>query len=278
MTSTASPINRNKTSKSKAQPKTNTDAITFEQPMNETFRLCLRLEALFTSVRSNCHASQAQSCHAAMRALLGIIELTNRSDLKSKIIQSLIQFKKDAQQSTTMTEKNKTALTEKLQAHCEYLLSNQQRIGEQLRQNEFLNATRLNYSPPGDGAEFNAPTYALWLRKSQQNKQQQIKDWLAEFRDLESICTLLLLMSRKNNDTQIINCEQGFYQQILDSHAQYHLLQVTIPLDLNIHPEFSIGKHRLCIRFLRSNIKEDKTSQVTNEFKFKLTLKKTDRH
>ncbi len=252
------------------------ESIMFEQPMNETLRLCLRLEKLFKTVRSTFHDASASGSCSCIRAMLQIIELTNRPDLKSKFIKCISQYKNNLHNINFLDLAEKHDIESRLHNFMAELLSSSQRIGDSLRRNEFLNTARLIFATPGGDADFSVPGFSLWLKSDAAVRQAQLVEWMHEFTKLESLCHILLALTRRSEHKSEITCEKGFYQQLLDVDQYYQMLSIDLPLDLNVYPEVSIGKHRLCIRFVQTDFsKNGHASQVQQSFTFKLGLCKT---
>ena len=255
---------------------TQLELMTFEQPMNETLRLCLRLEKLFQTVRSNFHDASESSARNCIRAMMQIIELTNRPDLKSKFIKSISQYKNNLNNINFLDLDEKNDIETRLHNFMSELLSSSLRIGDNLRKNEFLNTTRLSCATPGGDADFTVPGFSLWLKTDSDVRQEKLAAWMHEFTKLESLCHILLALTRRSENKINIDCENGFYQQLLDIDQYYQMLSIALPLNLNVYPEVSIGKHRLCIRFVETDFaNKGHASQVHMPFTFSLGLCKT---
>jgi cell division protein ZapD len=250
--------------------------IIFEQPMNETLRICLRLEKLFTTVRENFHEENDVNMRDCIRSMLQIMELTSRPDLKSKLIKCISQYKNNLNNISFLDATEKLDIETRLKNYMTQLLGSSQRIGEKLRKNEFLNSARLICATPGGDAEFNVPSFSLWLKSDIKQRQDQLALWMHEFTHLESLCHILLALTRRSECRLEINCENGFYQQLLDTNEYYQMLSIALPLNINVYPEVSIGKHRLCIRFVKTDFSNNgHATQVYDTFKFNLGLCKT---
>src|SRR6056297_3297642 len=68
-----------------------TNIITYEQPLNEHIRLCLRLEHLFERCREHIADKTASGSRIAITALLKVLNVVDRPDLKTKLSQVLSQ-------------------------------------------------------------------------------------------------------------------------------------------------------------------------------------------
>ncbi|WP_280123488.1 cell division protein ZapD [Coxiella endosymbiont of Ornithodoros amblus] len=65
--------------------------ITYEQPLNEPMRICLRLEHLFRQLHEHISEPALAASHLAMLALLKALNVIDRPDLKTKLTQTLTQ-------------------------------------------------------------------------------------------------------------------------------------------------------------------------------------------
>src|ERR1700679_3477281 len=66
--------------------------VTFEKPLNEQLRICVRLEQLFTQLNEHLNNPSVSSSQQSLITLLRIVEVIDRPDLKSKLMQTLSQF------------------------------------------------------------------------------------------------------------------------------------------------------------------------------------------
>lgn len=249
--------------------------ITFEQPLNEYYRLCLRVEQLFNEIDDHINIPQCTSSQIALNAVAKIIDLINRPDIKSKISQLLTQ------QATTLSQleqapqvdKSRLKLTlEDMERLISSLHYSRQRIAERLLSNEFLSQLRLQMGNPGGVTVDKMPAYFAWLCRSADLRTADLKTWVAEFDELQQIVRLILKLSRESAQPQTISCEEGYYHQTLDPALPCQMLRLTLPLELGIYPEISVGKHRFNIRFLIPNYHDQgRPTQVKSTIQFDLS-------
>src|SRR3990167_10638131 len=93
--------------------------ITYELPLNDAIRICLRLENLFRQFKKTVTSTTELSTKNAMNALLKILEVTDRPDIKSKLSQiltqytnALVQLNRSAQVDTIRLQKTLKRLNE----------------------------------------------------------------------------------------------------------------------------------------------------------------------
>jgi len=232
------------------------NTIIYEQPLNETMRICLRLEHQFSQLNQHIHNTEIESSKIASVAILKILEVISRPDIKSKLVQSLAQHASTLAQLEQFPQIDNTRLTgilSDLDKFIDSVHNNRNRIGEKLCQNEFLNQLRLGLGNPGGLCDFANPAYSLWLKKSNYARQSDLIAWAGELQELGEITKLILQITRDSAPSQKIIARDGFYHQNLNPALPCEMLRVSVPTDLGVFPEFSVGRHRLTIRFLVPN-------------------------
>ncbi len=251
---------------------TTTTAMIFEQPLSEQMRICLKLEQLFNQLT---HFMEDPSASPqAVTMLVRILEVIERPDLKSKLTQMLNQYAKSLSALEQKPGVDSTAL-QKLLDQLNTLIksyhSNTQRIGKALRQNEFLKQLKSQLASPGGICQFRLPAYTLWLNKSNAERQQNLVEWLSELSDLQNTVHLILKLTRGSSQPQMITGKSGYYHQNLDPNAPCELIRVQLSND-DIYPEFSVGRHRLTIRFLKTDYTHSgRSKQVKANIEFQLS-------
>lgn len=230
------------------------DTVVYELPLNDAARMCLQLENLFHQFDTAIAQHSELHMKNAMTALLKILEVSERPDMKSKLCQTLVQFSATLDQLNRSPQVDKQRLQttlKKLDMLSQRLNHLQHRIGEELRENEFLYHIRSNLANPGGVSDYRLPAYLLWQKKSYDEKTQDLKNWMQCFQDLRDIVESILLVTRESTPLQTETADNGFYHQNLNPSTPYYLIRVALFTQLNLYPEFGAGKHRLTIRFLK---------------------------
>ena len=248
--------------------------VTYELPLNDAVRICLRLENLFQQFQKTMSCTSILSTKNAMDALLKILEVTDRPDIKSKLSQTLTQYTNVFSQLTRSPQVDAQRLYTTLKK-CDglnnYLRTHNARIGESLRQNDFLYQIRSNLSNPGGVCDYRLPAYILWQNKSATEKSKDLLHWMESFKPLREISEAILQLTRDSTPLQPVIGENGFYLQPLNPTTPCHLVRVAVPTSSNLYPEFGAGKHRITIRFLiPSYFGDGKATQAQNATSFLL--------
>jgi cell division protein ZapD len=247
--------------------------ITFEQPLNEYIRICLRLEHLFTRVESSILGDSETESRTALEAILEVLNVIDRPDLKPKITKALSQHAAVLTQLEHQSDVDQTrlqAILAELDQLIDGLYHLPDKIGHTLRTNSFLNHIRQYMANPGGASPFVTPAYYLWLQQPASVRIQNLLTWFSVFEQLKSATKLLLQLTRGSTAQEKLVTTQGLYQRTLDPKLNYHLVRVTVPLHLQIYPEISVGKHRLIVRFLTLHI-ENRTLERVPDVAFELS-------
>jgi cell division protein ZapD len=227
--------------------------ITFEQPLNEYVRVCLRLEQLLQKIKEHIHCDTLWDCRIALETLLEVVNVIDRTDIKNKLTKTM----RDQMRALSLLEQKPEVDGEKLRNILSELnelitrlCSTQDKMGQSLRINNFLNSIRQHLTLPGGVCDFNNPAYYLWLKRSKEQRCAELLSWFKEFEHLQAIVKLLLQLTRASSNPQSVIAYQGFYQQSLDPNLSCQLIQIIVPVEAQVYPEVSVGKHRLSVRFL----------------------------
>ncbi len=257
----------------------NDKTITFEQPLNEHIRVCLRLEHLFNYLHHNLQDQSSWGSRSVMTTLLEILNVIDRPDLKTKLAKALANHAvalNHLERSPQVNIQKLNEVLEELDTLIDSLHATQGKIGHALRENEFIKTIRQHSTNPGGACNFSTPTYYLWLEQPPQQRQLDLGVWLAELDQLHRIVQLLLQLTRNGSNSVWHVAEQGFYQQALDTKIDCQMIRVTIPQHPENHPqvypEISVGRHRLSIYFHIPDFQDFSRSQKTpGNIEFKLT-------
>lgn len=251
----------------------------FEQPLNEHIRACLSLEALFHRLTHYLPSTDPAGSRTALHQLLRIINVIDRPDLKSKLLNTLRQLAKSLENLKTAEQIDINRLNQtltQLHHHINSLQQSRNKLSEGLQKSEFLNQMRLHLNNPAGICEHALPAYTCWLACPSKQRIADLTQWTASLADLQQMIALLLNLLRNTSKHQHIECRDGYHQQSQDPACPADLLRVTLPPNQIIYPEFSVGKHRINIRFMAPDFHgSSKGTQITTPIKFGLTISTT---
>jgi cell division protein ZapD len=246
------------------------DTIIFEQPLNEQMRLCLRLEHLFQQIEHHLGKESLWDTRIVINVLFDILSVIDRPDLKNKIGQILNQYIASFMQLAQTPNVNKQKLqrmVDQLNKAMDTLQAIQGKVGQMLRENEFLAAIQQRLSVPAGTCCFSSPAYYLWLHLPPKERFKNLVNWCEPFEPLQKIINLLLMLTRDSNELKPKVANSGFYQANLDPNISYQMIRIQVPLKYALHPEISVGRHRLTIHFFELN-PNGKANQTKKDVEF----------
>lgn len=249
------------------------EVIKFEYPLSERYRFFLRLEYLFKLVEEQMRSSSQQNSHAALAALLDIINIIGRTDIKTESIKELdrINHLLSAYQNASQVEQG--TLDEILSTTRS--LSSQLRsvtgaVDQPLRNVELLKILQQRNNIAGGMVDFDLPAYRHWLHQSGDYRMNDLNQWLEPFNALNQATNIILQLVRESTEATRESADDGIYKKNLDPKSPCQLIVVSLPRKSSYYAEFSGGKHRFTVRFM-DTLKQPRPMQTQNRVEFGLS-------
>ena len=225
--------------------------IQYEYPFNERIRTLLRLEDLFEKSTYFSRLDGVQEHHAALLTLFEILEVASRADLKLDLIQEL-----ERQRQTLLAYRNNPDISEEALSGALYeiegasaaLLGMQGKIGQYLRDNDWLMSIKSRAAIPGGVCEFDVPSYHYWLHRSADERRDGLFAWVKPLIPLRDGLTIVLRLLRASGRSEKFVAKSGLYQLMLGG-TQTQMVRISLPFDSRSIPEISANKYALNIRF-----------------------------
>jgi cell division protein ZapD len=123
------------------------------------------------------------------------------------------------------------------------------KVGEHLRENEWLMAIKQRIGIPGGCCVFDLPSYHYWLNLDPMHRHRDFNEWLTPFQPIRNAFGIVLHLLRKSGKTLQVVANQGIFQQI-GSEYSAHMLRLNLSDQLPCVPEISANKYALNIRFI----------------------------
>ncbi len=247
--------------------------ISYEFPLNERVRTLLRLEDLFARIQRFISRDGCEDHHAALGVLFEILEVASRADLKSDLLQELERQKKTLNalhNNPAISEDALDAVLREIEEDCERLLEISGKIGQHLRDNEWLMSIKQRSSIPGGVCEFDLPTYHYWQNQPIEKRRADLNDWLAPLLPLKDGLDIMLKLLRESGRHLHFTAHNGTFQQMQGGKVA-QLLCLTLNSDLPCIPEISANKYALNIRFISANFSA-KTTLYEHDVDFGLVF------
>jgi len=247
--------------------------ISYEFPLNERVRTLLRLEDLFSRIERFIKRSDNIDHHAALNVLFEILEIAARADLKSDLLQELERQKKTLSalySNPDISEDALESILSDIDTASTDLLATSGKLGQHLRDNEWLMSIKQRACIPGGVCEFDLPSYHHWQHQSPDERRNQLQAWLNPMLPLYKSLSIILRLLRENAKTHHFTAQNGSFQQMQGGKVS-QLLNVSIAADLPCIPEVSANKYALNIRFVSADYTA-KTTLYSNNVPFNLSF------
>ncbi len=227
--------------------------IRYEHPLNERIRTLMRLEDLFGRARFFAAAEDRHEHHAALTAMFEITEVAGRADLKTDVLQELERQKQilvPLRDNPRIEMHALNLLLEEIDNVGSRLHAQAGKVGQHLRENEWLMAIKQRSVIPGGVCEFDLPAYHFWLHRDADARRRDLAEWLAPFEPLSAGLSIILRLLREHGRTSSHTAYRGVFQLMLTTHKIAQLLRLTVARDIPCVPEISANKYALNVRFL----------------------------
>ena len=226
--------------------------ITYEYPLNERIRTMLRLEDLFERARHFISRTEAHDHHMALLTLFEILEVASRADLKSDLLQELERQKQvllSFRNNPEIAEEALTSVLRDIEQVAGALFSMTGKIGQYLRENDWLMSIKQRTGIPGGACEFDLPSYHYWLHRAAEERTGQLAQWIRPLYPLRDGSAIILRILRESGRPQVVTAPQGAYQQMLGGKTA-QMLRLRLDPAMHCTPEISANKYVLNIRFI----------------------------
>ena len=230
--------------------------IHYEYPLSERIRTLLRLEDLFERFDAHAMSSVAQAHHAALLTLFEMTEVAARADLKSDLLQELDRQKavltalrgNPHVQSATLEQ-----VLAAIDAAHDGMYQLPGKVGNHLREDDWLMAVKQRAAIPGGMCEFDLPSYHYWLHQPAEQRAGQLQAWGAPFASIRAAVGIVLGLLRDSGQPESQQAGKGHYQRMLESRNP-QLIRVTLADHVPCVPEISANKYMLNIRFVHAGV------------------------
>jgi len=226
--------------------------ITYEYPLNERIRTLLRLEDLFARIGHFISGGATFDHHSALISLFEVLEVAGRADLKVDLVQEL-----ERQRQILLSFRNNPDISEEALSGALYeieqasaaLLAMAGKIGQYLRENEWLMAIRSRAAIPGGACQFDLPAYHFWLNRDVEARQRDLANWLHPMTPIRDGLVIVLRLLRGSGRPETLVARRGSFQMTMGGRSA-QMFRVVIPRGLAAVPEISANKYALNIRFM----------------------------
>jgi cell division protein ZapD len=254
------------------------DSLVFEHPLSERVRTWLRLEELFTRTQALALRRDAMDHRAALIGLFEIIDTATRGDLKTDLLAELDRQRTIWHAQLDNPDVAREALEEFLadtEAVIHDLHSQLGKIGQHLRDSEWLQSMRQRAATPGGACVFELPMLQSWLQRSEHQRKEMLRTWLSPLVPLEEAVLLVLRLLRESAVTTVELARQGNFHRALTSQRAPQLVMVEVESDACMVSEVSANRYTVNVRFLDHSgqfVRAGRASPTSRDVPFRLSL------
>ena len=247
---------------------------TYDYPFNERIRTLLRLEDLFVKILHYVAGEHEFNHHCALLGIFQVLDVIDRAELKTDLLQELDRQKivmESLRGNPAIAENVLDEVIDEISKTTASLRANTGKIGQLLRDNEWLMGIKQRAGIPGGVCEFDVPSYHHWLGHSAAARKQDLDYWMTSLLPLYDALRIILHILRGSGSTTSQVAQQGSFQQMLGGVKLAQMLRISVGDASNCFPEVSANKYAINIRF---NVLEQaqKPHQCDFDVSFKLTL------
>jgi len=231
----------------------------------------LRLEDLFTRLDQLIVGEEHCDHHEALGVLFEILEVTSRGELKSDLLQELERQKRilaALRNNPEISEDALDAMLGEIDSVSAQLLGVSGKIGQYIRDNEWLMLIKQRACIPGGMCEFDLPSYHYWQHQDSSVRRKHLEDWASPLKPIHESLKILLKLLRENCKAHLFTAHLGCFQQMQGGRLA-QMICVTLDKNLPCIPEISANKYALNIRFVHADYTA-KSTLYEQDVEFKL--------
>lgn len=224
--------------------------ILYEYPCNERVRTFLRVEHLFDRLFYFAQGQDPRCHQIAMATLFDLLDICDRADLRTAVLQDLDRHRSalsGLREHPGVDGPTVDKLLEGIQAAAAEL-GGQGRIGQSVRDNEWLVSLRGRVTVPGGSSPIDMPSYHAWQARPTEARSRDLARWIEPFMPLYRAMAMILRLLRDSGDAQDQRATEGAYQEMLGGKT-FQLLRVWVDEALQVFPEISANKYVIWVRF-----------------------------
>lgn len=246
----------------------------YDYPFNERIRTLLRLEDLFAKIQYFLQGSDELQHHSALISIFQVLDVIDRAELKADLLQELDRQKivmESLRGNPSISEEILNEVIAEIGITAQSLRASTGKVGQVLRDNEWLMSIKQRSGIPGGVCEFDVPSYHYWLGLPLERRKQDLETWLKPLAPLHDALRIILHILRGSGVPSFQVAARGMYQQMLGGAKPAQMVRVRVDDALECYPEVSANKYAINIRFHHVEGAE-KPHACESDIDFELTL------
>lgn len=232
------------------------ETIIYEQAVTEQIRVCLKIEQFFKRIDDLMQVDSPWTCEGLARAVIDIVNLLDRSDIKAKLAKEMRELQENLQKhlhSPYCDQGQTQQLLNALEQYQQYLHRHEGRLLQSLRDEPLLKTIKHCLQQPAGACSQDAPAMHHWLSQSYQQRSRIVDLWLQQLNPVRAMVTVILHILRGSVAFKAKTANHGSYSQNLKAIKDCQLIRIKMPKDCEAYPEISAGRRHLNIRFIKDH-------------------------
>jgi cell division protein ZapD len=235
-----------------AAPALRTAVLSYEYPLNERTRTLLRLEDLHRRATHFVSKQDALEHHVALVAVFEMLDVASRADVKSDLLQELERQRQGLEglrSNPAIAEDALEGILHDIDYASSRMLSASGKVGQEIRDNEWLMGLKQRTAIPGGACAFDLPSYHYWLNQDPELRRADLKLWMLPFEPICGALSIVLRLLRDSGKSSHQVARQGVFQLMLAGKL-VQLVRMRLARSYTCVPEISANKYALNVRFI----------------------------
>ena len=243
----------------------------YEYPLEPKMRTLLRFHYLLKELTHFCHDKSDYGSKHALMVFFELMHLMERADIRQEILKDLdkllLMHKNNSDQIATHD-------VEAIQKCFTSLESIKGKFTDTMHDIPFISSIKARFQIPGGTMKFDLPILQVWLDRPFSERCTLLDMILQHFHPLAEGIKIILYYMTKNQNSQSVIANAGFFQISLDPKQKFQLMLIEYQQSSNeiYYPEISGNRHLMTIRFVTPSITEPKSKVVQQNIPFELTF------
>ena len=209
----------------------------------------------------------------ALLTLFEILEVSSRADLKSDLLQELERQKQvllSFRNNPEIQEDALSGVVRDIEQAAAALFSMTGKIGQYLRENDWLMSIKQRTGIPGGSCEFDLPSYHFWLHRDCAARSVDLAGWITPLLPIRDGASIVLKLLREGGKPAQFVAHQGAFSQMMSGKVA-QMVRIRLPRDSLVIPEISANKYALNVRFTMFGT-EPRPRMSESDVEFELTF------
>jgi len=122
------------------------------------------------------------------------------------------------------------------------------KIGQYLRENEWLMSIKQRTGIPGGVCEFDLPSYHFWLHREGSRRGADLGTWISPLLPIRDASSIVLKLLREGGKPMKHVAHRAAFSQMLGGKMS-QMVRIRLPRESQFIPEISANRYALNVRF-----------------------------